>query len=88
MVRGTDAEVLCAGRRDKAVILHAEADAEIFGVNADINAEDHVRRDRLAECIDNIVHVVADMVRTAVPHVFANLIVRGQQTDLFSCSQQ
>ena len=28
-------------------------------------------------------HVVADMVRTAVPHVFANLIVRGQQTDLF-----
>ena len=24
-------EVLCAGRRDKAVILHAEADAAIFG---------------------------------------------------------
>ena len=33
-------EVLCAGRRDKAVILHTEADAEIFGVNADMILND------------------------------------------------
>ena len=67
MVRGIAAERFSsAGFRHEAVILQPEADAPFLVVHTDIHAEDHVGRED-GRTLYHIVHIVADVMRAAVP---------------------
>ena len=63
-------KILASVLRHKAVILQAESDPAVLIVNADINAEHYAGCDGMRH-IHIVMHIKADMMRTAVPAVWS-----------------